>query len=221
MKEIIGYIRVSTDEQGTAGNGLDAQRAAIEKFAADNGYTLLEIVQEVASGKLGLEDRPVLRGAIHRSLKQKAMLVVSKLDRLSRHAAFVLNLMDTKAQFCVAELGENVSPFMLHIYAVVAQQERELISKRTTDALTALKAKGVVLGNKKNLGEAQFKGRAALVQKADEFAEKMRPSITRMQLSGMTMRAIAEEFNMNGTKTYTGTGKWSAKSICNIIARWK
>lgn len=221
MKEIIGYIRVSTDEQGNAGNGLDAQSAAIKKFAADNGYHLLEIVQEIASGKLGLEDRPVLRAAIARSLKQKAMLVVSKLDRLSRHAAFVLNLMDTKAQFCVAELGENVSPFMLHIYAVVAQQERELISKRTKDALQALKVKGVSLGNKTNIVEASTKGGASTAAKADEFAFKMRPSIERMQSYGMTLQQIADEFNANGTKTSSGNGSWSAKTVCKIVARWK
>jgi DNA invertase Pin-like site-specific DNA recombinase len=219
MKEIIGYIRVSTDEQGTAGNGLDAQRAAIIKFAQDNNYTLLSIVQEVASGKLGLEDRPVLKAAIARSLKEKAMLVVSKLDRLSRHAAFVLNLMDTKANFCVAELGENVSPFMLHIYAVVAQQERELISRRTTDALAALKAKGVILGNKKNIEMAQQNGGFTQMKKSDDFAKRMQPSITRMREAGMTLKQIAEEFNTNGTKTMKG-GAWSAAGLCNLIKRF-
>lgn len=219
MKEIIGYIRVSTDEQGTAGNGLDAQRAAIIKFAQDNNYTLLDIVQEVASGKLGLEDRPVLKAAIARSLKEKAMLVVSKLDRLSRHAAFVLNLMDTKANFCVAELGENVSPFMLHIYAVVAQQERELISRRTTDALAALKVKGIILGNKINLEVAQQNGGATQSRKSDDFAKRMQPSITRMRESGMTLQQIADEFNTNGTKTMKG-GAWSAAGLCNLIKRF-
>lgn len=218
-KQLIGYIRVSTDEQGNAGNGLEAQTAAIEKFAADNGYTLIEIMQEVASGKLGLNERPILKSAIDKALKHKAILIVSKLDRLSRHAAFVLNLMDTKVKFTVAELGEDVSPFMIHIYAVVAQQEREMISKRTKDALVAVKARGVKLGNPTNAKEASTKGGEATSKRADEFAERMKPSIQRMLDSGMSYRAIAEEFNTNGTATVRG-GKWSAATVSNIVARF-
>ena len=218
MKELIGYIRVSTDEQGKSGNGLEAQKASIEKFATDNNYKLIEIVTEVASGKLGLNDRPVLNSAITKALKAGAFVVVSKLDRLSRHAAFVLNLMDTKVKFIIAELGEAVDSFMLHIYAVVAQKEREMISSRTKSALESLKAKGVALGNRTNISDARKSASEVISSKADEFAEKMKVSIDRMVKAGMSMRAIALEFNTNGTKTARG-GAWTSKTVGNIIAR--
>ena len=218
MKKLIGYVRVSTDEQGTAGNGLDAQRAAILKFAADTGYELLEIVEEVASGKLGLEDRPVLKDALARSLKAKATLVVSKLDRLSRQALFIMTLMHNKAKFIVTQFGESVDEFMLHMYAVLGEKERNMISQRTRDALAQLKAKGVKLGGPK-LDQVRELGAAKNASKADEFATRMKPSIQRMLASGMSYRGIASEFNENGTKTARG-GLWSAATVSNIVARW-
>lgn len=219
MKQIIIYCRVSTEEQGDAKNGLEAQRKSSLDFATANGYKVLEIVEEVASGKLGIDGRPVLKIAIAKALKNKAMLVVSKLDRLSRHALFVMQLMESKLNFCVAELGEEVSPFMLHIYAVVAQQEREMISKRTKDALAQLKLKGVVLGNKTNLKDAQTKGNSVILYRAGEYATKMKPSISRMIASGMSLTAIAKEFNGNGTQTQRG-GQWTAKAVSNIVSRY-
>ena len=219
MKQIIGYIRISTEEQNKSGNGLDAQRKAIVEFATSKGYELLEIVQECASGKLGLDNRPVLREAVVKANKIKAMLVVSKLDRLSRDASFVMNLMNTKLNFCVAELGENVSEFMLHIFCVVAQQEREMISKRTKDALAALKDKGVKLGNERTLKQAQANGHASNASKADEFAAKMKPSIKRMLDAKMNFTQIAKEFNANGVKTARG-GQWHPTTVANIVDRY-
>lgn len=217
MKEMIGYIRVSTDEQGTAGNGLEAQRTAIIKFAADNGHTLLEIVQEVASGKLGLNDRPVLNAAIKRCIKSKATLVVSKLDRLSRQAAFILNLMDTSVKFVVTQFPD-ADEFMLHMYAVLGEKERKMIGQRTKDALAELKRKGVKLGGPKAL-EAGVIGRGVQAAKANEFAEKLRPAIERMRSSGMSFQAIADEFNTHGTKTARG-GAWQATTVRNMCQRF-
>lgn len=217
MKELIGYIRVSTDEQGTAGNGLEAQAAAINKFAADNGYTIVEIVQEVASGKLDVEDRPVLSAAIKKCLKTKATLVVSKLDRLSREVSFISNLMKTNLKFLVTQFPD-ANTLMLHMYAVIGQQEREFISQRTTDALAILKSKGIKLGGPKVL-EAGVLGRAATAAKADAFAERLRPSIERMRGTGMSFQAIADEFNTNGTKTARG-GAWQATTVRNMCQRF-
>lgn len=218
MKKLIGYVRVSTDEQGTSGNGLEAQKAALMRFAEDTGYQLLAIVEEVASGKLGLEDRPVLKSAIARALKEGATIVVSKLDRLSREALFVLTMMQSRAKFIVTQFGENVDEFMLHVYAVLGEKERKMIGSRTKDALRQLKAKGVTLGGPK-LDQARVAGCAKNASKADDFAIKMRPSIERMMDSGMSFRAIASEFNTNGTKTARG-GLWSAATVSNIVARW-
>jgi DNA invertase Pin-like site-specific DNA recombinase len=219
MKELVCYLRVSTEDQGKAGNGLEAQQAAIEKFAADNNYKIIEVVTEVASGKLGLTERPVLNAAISKALKAGATVVVSKLDRLSRNAAFILNLMETKVRFIVTELGEDVQNLTLHIFACMAEHERKIIGERTKAALAVLKAKGVKLGNPKSLSQAGLIGRAANTAKADEFATRMKTSVQRMLEAGMSYNAIAKEFNMNGTKTARG-GVWSACTVSNLVVRF-
>jgi DNA invertase Pin-like site-specific DNA recombinase len=134
---------------------LEAQRQAILAFAEEHNLEVLEIVREDASGKLGLDERPVLRQAIARCLKLKATLLVSKLDRLSRHAVFILNLMETRAKFIVAQFGMDADAFMVHIYAVLGEKERKMISERTAAALQTLKAKGKVLGNQTNIESAR------------------------------------------------------------------
>lgn len=219
MKQLIGYIRVSTEEQSRSGNGLEAQTAAIHRFAEDNGYTVLDIVQEDASGKLGLDGRPLLKAVLAKAMKLKIPVVVSKLDRLSRDASFILNLMTTKAKFIVTQLGEDVEPFMLHIYAVMAEKERQMISERTKSALAVLKKKGVVLGNPTCLEKAQILGGIKNAKKADEFADSVRPTIERMRRDGMKLSEIADELNTNGTKTARG-GMWSVTSLSRIISRW-
>jgi DNA invertase Pin-like site-specific DNA recombinase len=217
MKKLIGYVRVSTDEQGTAGNGLEAQRASIVKYAEDNGFELLEILQEVASGKLGLEDRPVLGAAVKKCIKAKAILVVSKLDRLSREVAFISSLMKTRVKFIVTQFPD-ADEFMLHMYAVLGEKERKMIGQRTKDALVLVKAKGIVLGNRTNLPVAQAAGAASNASKADDFAERMRPTLSRMVNAQMSYSEIAREFNENGTKTARG-GAWHPATVSNMIAR--
>jgi DNA invertase Pin-like site-specific DNA recombinase len=222
MKELIGYLRVSTDEQGQTRNGLEAQREAIVRFAADNGYRIVEIVEEVASGKLGSEDRPVLAAAMAKAAKGKnTFVVVSKLDRLSRSSAFINNLMDNaKVRFIVTELGESVDNFMLRIYAAVAQQEREVISQRTKAGLAAKKARGEALGaSRPIILKAGTVGRQFQADKADEFANKLKPTVKRMVDAGMSLRAIADELNSNGTRTARG-GAWAATTVKNLIARF-
>lgn len=216
MKKYIGYSRVSTKDQGVAGNGLDAQRASITKFVADSGGVLVEMFVEVASGKLGLDDRAVLKAALAMALKLKATLVVSKLDRLSRQAAFILNMMNTTAKFVVTQMPD-ADEFMLHMYAVLGEKERKMIGQRTKDALTALKAKGVKLGGPRPQEASAF-GQIANAAKADNFAEKILPAIQRAKASGMSLRAIAAEFNANGTKTARG-GLWAAQTVANVLAR--
>lgn len=231
MKKLIGYIRVSTDEQGTAGNGLEAQTAAISKYAADNGYTVVEIVREVASGKLGLEDRPVLCAAVKKCLKVGAVLVVSKLDRLSREVAFISALMKTSLKFIVTQFPD-ADTMMLHMYAAIGEQERKMIGQRTRDALAMLIAKGIKLGNphkedfvaedgqvKLGVISASKLGQAANAAKADAFAEKMRPAVERMRKDGMSYQAIADEFNTHGTKTARG-GVWAAMTVRNLCQRF-
>jgi DNA invertase Pin-like site-specific DNA recombinase len=152
MKSAVAYTRVSTAEQGRSGLGLEAQRAAIEAFAAREGITVSGWFSECQSGKRvsdTLSERPQLRAALEASQAAGGLVLVSKLDRLSRDVHFISGLMAHKVPFVVAELGLDVDPFMLHLFAALAEKERSLISQRTKAALAALKARGVKLGPKK------------------------------------------------------------------------
>jgi len=222
-RKLIGYVRVSTKEQGESGNGLEAQRVAIMKFAADNGCELIEIVTEVASGKLGLEERSVLQATVKKALKLKAYVVVSKLDRLSRDAAFIFNLMNTRLHLVVAAFGFEVDEFMIHQHAVFGEFERRKIGERTKDALAVLKAKGVKLGNpgtegKINAQQASAMGGDATAARADAFAERLRSTFAMMKGAGMSHSAIARQLNENGTKTARG-GAWGTTTVSNMVAR--
>lgn len=149
MQSAIGYVRVSTGRQGRSGLGLAAQQVAIARFAETEGFDMIETFTEVETGKGAdaLERRPQLAAALKVARKHgKAPIIVAKLDRLSRDVHFISGLMAHKTPFIVTELGRNVDPFMLHIHAAVAEQERRRISERTKDALAAKKAQGVALG---------------------------------------------------------------------------
>jgi len=145
----IAYCRVSSREQGRSGLGLEAQRAAIERFCAADGIEVAEWLTEVESGKRvsdTLKARPVLKEALIKAEALKGPVIVSKLDRLSRDVHFISGLMVHGVEFIACELGRQSDPFMLHLFAALAEKERALISQRTTAALQALKARGKVLG---------------------------------------------------------------------------
>jgi DNA invertase Pin-like site-specific DNA recombinase len=138
MKKIVAYLRVSTDKQGKSGLGLDAQRARIEAFAKLESLDIAQEFVEIETGKGAdaLEARPQLKAAIEAARRLGgAPIVVAKLDRLSRDVHFISGLMSQKIPFIVVELGPNVDPFMLHIYAALAEKERGMISERTRAAL--------------------------------------------------------------------------------------
>lgn len=219
MKIALGYTRVSTREQGDSRNGLEAQSLELRKFADSEGYTLTSIAEEVASGALPLCDRPVLRKLLTKAQQEKCVVLVSKLDRLSRDVSFVSTLMGQRVPFIVTELGCDVDPFVLHLYAALAEKERRLISSRTKSALAVLKSRGIKLGNPKNLGKAGEKGRVVQVAAADEFASRMRLTVTRMRGTGMSLEAIAKEFNEQGVRAARG-GKWQATTVANLISRF-
>src|SRR3981189_3276828 len=139
MERAVAYLRVSTQQQQRSGLGIEAQRAAIERFAAAESLTMIEEYAEFETGKGAdaLDRRPQLAAALAAAKKAKCSIVVSKRDRLSREVAFVSGLMAQKVPFIVAELGRDADPFMLHLYAALAENERRLISERTTAALSA------------------------------------------------------------------------------------
>jgi DNA invertase Pin-like site-specific DNA recombinase len=221
MGQVVSYLRVSTGKQGRSGLGIEAQRDAIARFATAQGCEVLAEVVEIETGKGAdaLDRRPKLAEALAKARKAKASVVVAKLCRLSRDVAFISGLMAQRVPFIVAELGADADPFMLHIYAALAEKERHLIADRTRAALAAKKAHGAKLGNRTNLGEAQAKGADANRASADAFAANVLPVVQQIQASGATtLRAIAEALNARGIRTARG-GAWHAATVSNLLAR--
>jgi DNA invertase Pin-like site-specific DNA recombinase len=221
MRSVIAYLRVSTDKQGKSGLGIEAQRAAITRFVEAEGLDLIGEHVEVETGKGAdaLDRRPVLRDALAQARKAKASVVVAKLDRLSRDVAFIAGLMAQRVSFIVTELGADADPFMLHIYAALAQKERAMISERTKAALVQKKAQGAKLGNRTNLPEAQAMGAVANREAADAFAANVLPVVRDLQAAGITAtRAIADALNARGIRTARG-GEWHHSTVRNLLAR--
>jgi DNA invertase Pin-like site-specific DNA recombinase len=143
---------------------------------------------------------------------------VAKLDRLSRDVHFISGLMVHKVPFLVAELGPDVDPFVLHLFAALAEKERALISTRTRQALSAAKARGVSLGNPR-LSEARRSAVGAVKSGAERYAANVLPIIREAQKAGArTLRDIADALNARGVATARG-GQWHAKSVANVLAR--
>ena len=136
MQQAVAYYRVSTARQGRSGLGIDAQKDAVRRFAEANGFAVVAEFTEIETGKGAdaLDRRPQLAAALATGRARKCPVLVAKLDRLSRDVAFVAGLMAQRVPFLVAELGADADPFMLHLYAALAEKERRLISERTKAA---------------------------------------------------------------------------------------
>jgi DNA invertase Pin-like site-specific DNA recombinase len=212
MSKMVAYLRVSTGEQGKSGLGLEAQRAAIEAFALTNGIEIAAELIEVETGKgsAPLDRRPQLKAALAKAKALRCPVVVSKLDRLSRDVAFISGLMSQKVNFVVAEFGPDIDPFMLHIYAAVAEKER---AQRTKAALAAVKARGVTLGNP-NLAEAREKAHAIARPRADAFAATVLPILA--ELGDMSATAKAKALNKRGVKTARGA-EWTSMQVLRVM----
>jgi len=174
---------------------------------------------ETGKGSDALDRRPVLRRALAQARKAKTMIVVAKLDRLSRDVAFISGLMAQRVPFVVAELGMDAEPFMLHIYAALAEKERSLIAERTRVALAQAKQRGAKLGNRTNLEEASKLGREAQVHAADAFAANVLPLVRQIRAAGVSSLAdIAGALNARGVQTARG-GLWHASTVHNLLKR--
>ncbi|MEX0406771.1 recombinase family protein [Aquibium sp. LZ166] len=221
LQRAIAYYRVSTQRQGRSGLGVEAQRTAVEQFAAAQDYEILDAFTEVETGKGSdaLDRRPVLAAALAAARQTRCPVIVAKLDRLSRDVAFIAGLMTKRVPFIVTELGVDADPFMLHLYAALAEKERRLISERTRAALASRKASGAKLGNRTNAAQAAARGRVAAAQSAEDFARSTMPFVHAVQKAGITsLRGIAAELNTRGVHTARG-GTWQVSNVRNLLAR--
>lgn len=201
------YRRVSHAEQGRSGLGLEAQSRDLDLYLGDKPEAQVEgSFVEVASG--AKSDRPVLAEALALCRKQKATLLVSKLDRLSRNVAFVATLLEDKTVELVVASLPQASRFELHLYAALAEQERTFISQRTKAALAAAKERGVKLGGARphlaGLNDAKK-------QRLREEARALAPLALPLRAEGLSLRAVCDRLNAAGVRTRTGKPLYAVK----------
>jgi DNA invertase Pin-like site-specific DNA recombinase len=221
--KFVAYFRVSTARQGRSGLGLDAQRQAVADYLNGGTRSLLREFVEVESGKLNT--RPELEQALHLCKVTGATLVIAKLDRLSRNAAFLLTLRDSGVQFVAADMPD-ANALTVGILALIAQHEREAISRRTCEALAAAKRRGIRLGNPNGaraLRRARKGNQAALAairRQADAHAAQLRPVVEDLRAKGIgTLAGIAVALNTGGMRTPRGA-TWHPSSVRNLLARY-
>lgn len=217
----VAYYRVSTDKQGRSGLGLEAQREAVARHIQSVSGRLMGEFQEVESGKRA--DRPQLRRAIAACRVKRAVLVIAKLDRLTRNVAFLANLMEGGVEFVACD-NPHATKFTIHILAAVAEHEREMIAKRTREALAAAKARGIRLGSpklRKGIAAAIARqGRQARTEQADEYAAQVMPFIADAREAGAnTLGKIAQALVARGVLSPGGGTRWDHRQVARIIAR--
>lgn len=222
VHRFVAYERVSTARQGRSGLGLEAQRKTIGDFAESRGAEVICRFTEVESGSKA--ERPELGRAIELARLTGATLVIAKLDRLSRNAAFLLTLRDSGVRFLACDMPE-ANDLTVGIMALVAQQEREAISRRTKEALSAARARGTKLGNPNGAAALRRAGkggaplRRAVSRNADAFASGLAPVIDDLRSRGVTsLRAIAAELNERGMLTRRGA-RWHVSNVSNLLRR--
>ncbi|WP_139921414.1 recombinase family protein [Hymenobacter sp. DG01] len=202
-KKYVTYFRVSTTKQGISGLGIEAQRNAVRAFVQDPTQVLAEFT-EVESGKNN--QRPQLQAAIETARKQGATLLIAKLDRLSRNAGFIFALRDAGVDFICCDIPD-ANTLTVGLFAVIAQHERETISKRTKDALAAKKQRGAKLGSPQNLTPAAIqKGQEVRQRNARENQQNRQAMMlsTLLHKQGHTLTSIAEQLNAVGCRTRRG-----------------
>ncbi|MBO6813568.1 MAG: recombinase family protein [Rhizobiaceae bacterium] len=216
MKRYVIYCRVSTKEQGKSGLGLEAQRRDIDLYLQNFSSVPYEIVGEFVDVLSGRDnDRPELQAALALVKSSKAELLMAKLDRLSRKVSFIASLIEDKSVALRVASMPYADKFQLHIYAALAEQERDFISARTKAALQAAKERGVKLGG---LRDKTMKRNVAIQQKADREAEKLMKVIGPLRRAGHTLASIANTLNQNGVSAARG-GAWSAKQVSRVLER--
>ena len=228
MPDIIAYYRVSTKQQGESGLGLEGQEAAVQSYARQTGATIKASYVEVESGKVA--DRPQLAKALAHARRNKATLVVAKLDRLSRNVEFLARVMNSAVEFVACD-NPAANRLTLHILAAVAETEAKAISDRTKAALAAAKARATLLGSARpghwdgredarQAGLAKARGIAVKVRqdKAAEAYTDLLPSVSALKAEGLSLRAIAERLNAEGHTTRRGR-PWNPVQVSRVLER--
>jgi DNA invertase Pin-like site-specific DNA recombinase len=226
VKEIIAYCRVSTKQQGASGLGLDAQRAAVERYAEQTNARVAGLYVEVESGKKN--DRPELARAIAHAKRNRAVLCCARLDRLSRNVEFLARVLNSAVDFVACD-NPAANRLTLHILSAVAEAEAKAISERTKAALAAAKARGVKLGSSRpghwrGKEEARRAGaRAGAVASAKVRAEAatnayadLLPAIKAGRAEGLSLQAIAERLNAAGHTTRRGR-PWNPVQVARVL----
>lgn len=220
--KFVAYYRVSTQQQGRSGLGLEAQKQAVDSHLNGGKCQLLKEFVEIESGKRD-DNRPQLQAALAHCRSTGAQLIVAKLDRLSRNVAFISALMDSGVDFVAVDFPQ-ANRLTVHILAAVAEHEREMISARTKAALTAAKARGQKLGTDNLTEQGRAKGlrnaEKARVAKADSFANDCPPIIAELKAQGHSLRQIASRLSDDNILTSRGKAStWTATAVSRILAR--
>lgn len=217
----ISYLRVSTQKQGRSGLGEEAQRRAVADYLNGGDWRLLAEYREVESGKRA--DRPELRRALDDCRLRNAVLVIAKLDRLTRDLHFLTGLQQAGVRFVAADMPE-ANELTVHIIAAMAQHERRMIGQRTRDALAAAKARGKRLGNPRGFGAGvQAKGApAAALAHSERISRRvgmLAPVIADIRAAGhVTLRSIAAELNAREIPAPRG-GTWASAQVFAVLRR--
>ncbi|MFO0268915.1 MAG: recombinase family protein [Gemmatimonadota bacterium] len=212
----VAYYRVSTDRQGASGLGIEAQRDSVLGYLNGGQWILAGEFVEVESGRS--RRRPELRKALELCRKEKATLIVAKLDRLYRNLHAMTSLMEAGIDFVAAD-NPHANKLTIHLLAAIAEHERDLISERTRAALKAVKKRGVKLGSP-NPKKGSRVGVKVLIQQADEYADRVLPIVNELQRHGYhTLRDIAKGLMARGVKTPRGNVEWHPAQVANLIKR--
>lgn len=210
MTDYVVYLRVSTGRQEISGLGIEAQREAVVRYAAQTAGVLVAEFVEVESG--AKSNRPQLAKALALCRKTKATILIARLDRLSRSLSFVALLLDANVEIKCCDMPD-ANRLLLQMLAVFAEHERQMIRDRTRAALAAAKARGVVLGRNGHVLAAQNR------KSALDFAETVRPHVRAAQEAGIrTLAGIGDYLTLNGIRTSSG-GKWHPCTVQRVLHR--
>ena len=223
-KKLIAYHRVSTQKQGQDGLGMQAQRDAVARYAVSVGGTLLAEYDEVESAaKHNLKKRPQLRAALAHAKRSNAVLVLAKLDRLSRSVEVTSQLLNSGVEFVACD-NPHANRMTIQILAVMAEFEAAQISTRTKDAMAAAKARGAVFGGVRNvtaetLNLATRNSVLARAEAAREAYADLVPQLLAMRGNGLTLYAIAQRFNDAGHSTRNGK-RWTTSQVSRVLKNY-